>query len=448
MKKLLVLLAVCALLVPCAAPAEGNYIRQLPQDPYTLTTLIAPECYPEVTLTTDSTYRRFGSSSNGACQYLSFPGPDGALANRIDYNLAHFLDVDNLIQYTYQLSSSDSYEEFINSASKDEYILLDGTGKTAAYIDPDRSRAYGMIGVTEFGKSAKLRISIEMNNLGRNASESAKVQALSAAILPEVDRVKNAMMVENRDTAWNAGVFDGVKMLDLYDPSYMLKLDFPVFNVSGTEARMIVTQLYDNKVEGVYFLRPGVYLEVEIKLESYSYAASKLADGAEDCYRQTLGNGSEWIIYFANKRDDGTSDYIHSAKVVPTPAGMPGYKKDDVYYVTVHLNGEHILWHQEDLAEDLQAFDEGIVIMNAEDDPYVPVPAAEKPAENKPEEKPADGAWTCAECGAEGNTGKFCPECGSPKPAAPADDGTWTCPNCGTEGNTGKFCPGCGTPKP
>lgn len=49
--------------------------------------------------------------------------------------------------------------------------------------------------------------------------------------------------------------------------------------------------------------------------------------------------------------------------------------------------------------------------------------------------------WKC-QCGTE-NTGKFCNNCGSAKPA-PA--GSWKC-KCGAE-NTGKFCADCGTPKP
>jgi membrane protease subunit (stomatin/prohibitin family) len=53
------------------------------------------------------------------------------------------------------------------------------------------------------------------------------------------------------------------------------------------------------------------------------------------------------------------------------------------------------------------------------------------------------GAWTCS-CGAAGNTGKFCAECGQPKPQAPAG---WTC-SCGAAGNTGKFCMECGKPAP
>ena len=59
-----------------------------------------------------------------------------------------------------------------------------------------------------------------------------------------------------------------------------------------------------------------------------------------------------------------------------------------------------------------------------------------------------DGTWTCPECGHEGNTGKFCAECGAKKPEVSADDGLWTCPECGHEGNTGKFCEECGAKKP
>ena len=49
------------------------------------------------------------------------------------------------------------------------------------------------------------------------------------------------------------------------------------------------------------------------------------------------------------------------------------------------------------------------------------------------------GSWSC-ECGAV-NTGKFCSECGKPKPAE-----EWSC-ECGAV-NTGKFCSECGKPKP
>ena len=52
----------------------------------------------------------------------------------------------------------------------------------------------------------------------------------------------------------------------------------------------------------------------------------------------------------------------------------------------------------------------------------------------------ADG-WKCS-CGVTA-TGKFCPECGTPKPA---NVGNWTCA-CGST-NQGKFCTECGAKKP
>ncbi len=48
--------------------------------------------------------------------------------------------------------------------------------------------------------------------------------------------------------------------------------------------------------------------------------------------------------------------------------------------------------------------------------------------------------WDCANCGATGNTGNFCTNCGA---AAP-----WDCSNCGATGNTRNFCPNCGAARP
>lgn len=49
--------------------------------------------------------------------------------------------------------------------------------------------------------------------------------------------------------------------------------------------------------------------------------------------------------------------------------------------------------------------------------------------------------WFCPKCSHSDNNGKFCAECGEPRPA----DG-WVC-GCGTT-NKGKFCAECGKPKP
>lgn len=65
--------------------------------------------------------------------------------------------------------------------------------------------------------------------------------------------------------------------------------------------------------------------------------------------------------------------------------------------------------------------------------------------QNPPPQQSAASGWTCG-CGHQGNTGKFCANCGKPQPH-PQAGGTWTC-SCGKSGNTGKFCADCGKPKP
>lgn len=61
-----------------------------------------------------------------------------------------------------------------------------------------------------------------------------------------------------------------------------------------------------------------------------------------------------------------------------------------------------------------------------------------------PTQAAPENGWTCA-CGTK-NTGKFCANCGQPKPEPKPAADSWKC-SCGTE-NTGKFCANCGSPKP
>lgn len=65
-------------------------------------------------------------------------------------------------------------------------------------------------------------------------------------------------------------------------------------------------------------------------------------------------------------------------------------------------------------------------------------------AQPQPAQQSQTGGWTCS-CGAFVTAGKFCPECGKPKPAPVMNNG-WTC-SCGSV-NKGRFCSNCGAKKP
>ena len=64
-------------------------------------------------------------------------------------------------------------------------------------------------------------------------------------------------------------------------------------------------------------------------------------------------------------------------------------------------------------------------------------------APQQPAAQPAaQNTWKCPKCGAAAS-GKFCPECGTAKPA----ENSWTCKACGAV-NKGNFCTECGAKKP
>lgn len=68
---------------------------------------------------------------------------------------------------------------------------------------------------------------------------------------------------------------------------------------------------------------------------------------------------------------------------------------------------------------------------------FCPECGSPKPAETN------NARWNCS-CGCQNISSKFCPDCGSPRPEAPS---TWDCPSCGCKGITSKFCPECGQKK-
>ena len=447
MKKLLIsALAAAALFTVTANAEEGVYLRQLPQYSYINCRLLTQESYPEVCIFPGYPSSLFSSYSDTQPYFLCFPGPDGALADTFSSYEATYLDDQNNIQYGYSVTGSDSFEEFVNEAEDDSWILLDGSDGTAARIDPDGQRAYGMIATKEFGKSSKLIISIRLDSLDSKMPLETRVQALSDAILAEVSRVSGSMHDETIEPYWSAGKYKGIKILD-DSFQHLLTLDLPVFTVNYTEggsadAPIYITDADRGRVEGFVDFGNDANIEVEIDYDDYSYAVSNFEDGTEGASEQTLDNGSKWILYISNKHDDGTAYAWYASKNL----GFQNEYGDDVY-LTVYMSADQIYWADEaDIMSDVAKFDNYTIVDPAED-PYVPgeAPAAEAPAEEAPAEEAApaaDGTWTCPDCGQE-NAGNFCANCGAAKPA-PAE---WTCPDCG-QVNTGNFCANCGKARP
>jgi membrane protease subunit (stomatin/prohibitin family) len=71
-------------------------------------------------------------------------------------------------------------------------------------------------------------------------------------------------------------------------------------------------------------------------------------------------------------------------------------------------------------------------------------PQFNQPQPQQPTATESSDTWVCS-CG-EGNSGRFCSNCGQAKPVSVPVTPVWMCPSCHAE-NTGKFCAECGSPK-
>ncbi len=446
MKKLIIACAAAALLTGTAVYAdELPYLRTLPQYQYINTTLMTPESYPEVRIFPGYIHSMLSDYSDMQPIFLCFPAPQGAAAESFATQEAGFIDEANSIQYFYQVVESASFEEFINEAEDDSYILKDGSDGAAIRIDPAKRSAYGLLKTTEFGKSSKLYIKMVLDALSDKMPQETLVSELTNAIVPEVERISGAMHYEEYAPYWSTGKYAGLKMLD-YDFKYLLKMDFPTFTVNysdggSAEQTITPTVLDGTRFEGVIDFGSGAYVDVELEFDDYSYAAHKMEENDPEATYQTLESGNEWILYISNRHSNDNTIFSWYAS---RPTGIQDNYGGEIY-VTVNCSGNNISWADEaDVLSDLAKFD-SIQIIDPAEDPYVPseTPAAPESTEAAQTEAAASSeTWACEACGTE-NTGNFCSNCGAAKPQA----GPWTCPECGQE-NEGNFCSNCGAAKP
>ena len=206
----------------------------------------------------------------------------------------------------------------------------------------------------------------------------------------------------------------------------------------------------------------------EDRLFQYGYAAvvkdGKLgfvnARGALTAPYSYSANAASLYGCFARIKDLDGSYIVISAAVGELPeryqdVSFPGYygcmafvaKNADGLLGVVGLNGETLVPFDAANRSINVTLDGRVAMVYRGNSLYViylldeqEMPQAAAPAPAAPTD---DESWTCPN-GHSGNTGKFCGECGAPRPVAISN----TCPNCGYDfgdQTPSKFCPECGT---
>ncbi len=430
MKKVAVLFLAFLLALSMAMPciAEGAaYIRTLPQYTYISSRLLTDETCPEIRIFPEYAYTLFADYGDAEPVFLCIPIMDGAKASSIRSYEVACLDPDKAIQVQYMVRESDSFEEFVNEAEADEYIMRDGSDGTAAFIKPERGQAFGMIATRELGKSAKLIISMGLDYLDSKMPLETRVQALTEAILAEVDRVSAAMHYETMAPYWSAGMFAGMKLLDDSFAS-LVEMDFQPITVTTKDGEalsdipFIPTEVDDTKVEGIYAGSKGNYVEAEFSFDTNPFPAYQLEQQEEGASREKLQNGDECLLYVSEY--DGEIGHWYAS------FPLKGLQDNDKQvYMTVHMTGNRVTW--KDTAECLaiaEGFAQACKVVPVEEDPYVP------------QERPADAQTEAAQ---DAPAAQDVPAAQD----APAAEGEWTCPDCG-QVNDGNFCPNCGAARP
>ena len=447
MKKLIAALFFLLLSTGFALSEDLPYIRQLPQYNYYANNVLSAESCPEARITPFSVVDLFMSYSPVDPLFVCFSGPEGGHVSDFSPSSIRYFDAEKKITYGYYAREAASYEVFLNNAVDDKFILLDGSDGMAAYIDPEKCQAYGLIQMAEFGKSAKLEIQIALDNLDARMPQENRVESLSAVIVPEVSRIKGEMRYELLSTFWTAGRFSGIKFLT-NDHQTLFCLDFPRIELKQSdgslkEEEFIITEVNDFMLEGLYHIEQDDNLEVKIeKDEGFGLVFDKLSEKDKDTFLTTLSDKRPWAIY-CHRADDG--DIISLTAEVQADLD----KKENPRYIDIELFANGFDLGLEEYLVIIDRFASCLRVVPVDQDPYNPSETAAQAPAVDPEEPARDG-WVCSICGQTNDeASNFCTGCGSEKPIPEASEEGWICPGCGqTNDADNKFCPECGTAKP
>lgn len=452
MKKCIALLLILLLLTGISLAESRPYARQLPEYTYINSILLSQETFPEIRITPISLTRILTDFEPSEPKFVCFDWPAGAQPMAYSPDSTRFLDSDRMIEYTYRANDKASYEVFLDKATQDQYILLDGSEGIAAYIDPERRRAYGMVSLKEIGKSAKLTVEIYMANLDTRMPLEQRVTTLSNAILPEMTRLNSGLRYEVIAPFWTANRFSGFKNLTS-DFNTLVCVDFPSVEKRSEDGSLkqgtvFITDYNNRETNFIYSFEPGRYLEVAVSIDNYSYPVRKLEENDPSAFKSKLSDGTDWI--FVSQASDKYGNIIS----MDGSTALNGIIVDgEQQYFTVTLYPRYYDMTRDEYIAIFERFSRCIKAVPADQDPYVPHVEApvQAPAEansETPSTAPAAGSWTCPGCGrTNGQDSRFCPGCGTARPVeTPAE---WTCPNCGRANESGNnFCGGCGTPRP
>ena len=247
---------------------------------------------------------------------------------------------------------------------------------------------------------------------------------------------------------------DDLTSIKVAEGSAMYKtVDDVLFDISGTQLIVYpqgnMRQTYAIP-EGVVFIIDKAFYNVENLIE-VTFPSTVTSIGEDAFYRTGLHtvNLPEGLLTIA----DGAFGWNDSLTQVTLPSTLAtvGYGAftycDTLTNVTV--NSPFTAFDDWDVFDDdndsLMIYGaEGSSIQAYAAEKELPFSLLQAPAPAPAPASDEDGdVWFCSECGTKHDGGKFCTDCGTPRPVTVVK-----CSNCDyepAEGETPKFCPECGT---
>lgn len=440
MKKILVVFLAFLMVIPVFAFGEGKpYARQIYQDKFLATLYIAPETYPEVCLTPFSVSSIIQKWDEP--WYVRFAVPNDMYPSRFDNKECAFLSEETGRQYVYTALPRETYEDFLYNCENETYIIYDGSEGKAAYIDPSRKCAYGLLNLSEIGREPKLHVATYLDSFDESLAGEELVATLTQMIVTEIARIESSKSVAKEEQYWSFDQFAGVKTPSIHNEGKMLVLDMPCITLPSADGNFISVNMYVTEIRNNHLTFFGKTDNVFLTLEVDFGGLNSCVDYKDDIdtYEMVVSNGTAYDVNISDFSKKGESNSLSMSQLISENAGFR--HENDFLNLYVYVGGLDHGWKSVDDAKaTLESIAQCIKIVDYDSDPYIPgdsgsLLVSSGNTEKTQEESSGqaeDGGWICPKCNAS-NTGNFCINCGEKKPEASA---VWVCSSCNVE-NTG-----------